>query len=442
MHSISVFVSTLLLCSSIGAAELAGPPDWNQWRGPERNGRVPGSDWPSSLEGLEPLWTVELGKGYPGALVTKETVFVVETSDKSNVAARALRRADGTELWTTRWKASGDVPFFAAANGDWVRSTPAWDGETLYVGDMEERVLALDGASGEIRWTVDFPERFGTKIPDFGFASSPLVDADALYVQAANSIVKIDRASGKTIWRSLAGSNKIQASGAFSSPVIETVAGIRQLVVLKRHTLHGIALDDGRELWSQGVPNFRGMNILTPVFDGDRIFTSTYRNGSFLFKPSLDEGTWTVSEEWTNPGSGYMSSPVVLDGFVYLHLGNGRVSCMNLENGEEQWRSESFGKYWSMISQGDKILALDERGELLLLRANPERFELLDRKEVTNSEAWGYVAIHGDHLFVRDLESIRAYRWSKPAAPVSNADAKRVGFGSIPANPWRRLTYN
>jgi hypothetical protein len=89
---------------------------------------------------------------------------------------------------------------------------------------------------------------------------------------------------------------------------------------------------------------------------------------------------------------------------------------MNLNSGEEQWRSESFGKYWSMIWQGDKILALDERGELVLFRANPERFELLDRKEVTKEEAWGYLAIHGDRLFIRDLKSIRAYHWSAGAS--------------------------
>jgi len=157
------------------------------------------------------------------------------------------------------------------------------------------------------------------------------------------------------------------------------------------------------------------MNILTPVFDGDRIFTSTYRNGSFLFEVSLDEGTWVVSELWKHPGSGYMSSPVVIEGFAYLHLGNGRLSCLSLKSGEEQWRSGSFGKYWSMAWQDDKILALDESGELLLLRANPERFELIDRREVTKNEAWGYLAIHGDRVYVRDLKSIRAYDWSAAA---------------------------
>lgn len=404
-----------------GGVVLAGgpdlPADWNQWRGPERSGRVAGDSWPASFAGLETLWEVPLGKGYPGPLVTSETVFVVETVDASTVAARALRRTDGATLWTRSWKGTGGVPFFAAANGDWVRSTPAWDGEVLYVGDMEEKLLALHGTDGDVRWTVDFPERFGTKIPDFGFASSPLVDGDAVYVQAANSIVKLDRRTGETVWRALAGSGRIQASGAFSSPVIHELAGVRQLVVQTRHTLYGVSLDDGKELWSTDVPNFRGMNVLTPVFEGDRVFTSTYQNGSFMFEISRRGEDFVVEERWKHPGSGYMSSPVLIDGFVYLHLGNGRVSCLETQEGEERWRSASFGKYWSMAWQGDKILALDEGGELVLLRASPASFEVLDQKEITDQEAWGYLAIRGDELFVRDLGSIRAFRWSdQPSA--------------------------
>ena len=67
-----------------------------------------------------------------------------------------------------------------------------------------------------------------------------------------------------------------------------------------------------------------------------------------------------------------MSTPVVINGHVYMHLGNQRVDCIDLESGESRWRSESFGRYWTMTYRGDKILALDETGRLYLLRANPE----------------------------------------------------------------------
>ncbi len=73
-----------------------------------------------------------------------------------------------------------------------------------------------------------------------------------------------------------------------------------------------------------------------------------------------------------------------------------------------------------MAWQEDKILALDESGDLVLLRANPEAFELLDRKEITKREAWGYLAIRGDEVYVRDLESIRAFRWSDQSSARMN----------------------
>jgi outer membrane protein assembly factor BamB len=408
----------LLLLLLPGLIQAAPPEvaDWNQWRGSQRSGEVPGDGWPATLDGLEPAWSVDLGKGYPGALVTEEHVFVVETVDKGTVATRALSRKDGTELWKTDWPGKGSVPFFAASNGDWVRSTPVWDGERLYVGDMEEKLMALDGKTGEIVWTVDFPRRFDSGVPDFGFASSPLVDGDALYVQAANSIVKLDAATGELLWRALAGSSRIQASGAFSSPIVATLAGERQLVVLTRHTLNGVGLDDGRELWSQPVPNFRGMNILTPVVSGDRIFTSPYKNGSYMYEVKREGDDFSVAEVWSHPGSGYMSSPVVIDGHVYLHLGNGRLSCLEIATGEERWRTTGFGKYWSMAWQGEKILALDADGDLVLIRANPERFELLDEREITSQQAWGHLAVRGNELFVRDLESIRAFRWDSPSS--------------------------
>ena len=88
-----------------------------------------------------------------------------------------------------------------------------------------------------------------------------------------------------------------------------------------------------------------------------------------------------------------------------MHLGNRRLDCIDLATGESRWRTESFGRYWSMAWQGDKILALDERGELLLIRADPERFELLDRREIGSEESWGHVAVAGERVFVRERES-------------------------------------
>ena len=106
-----------------------------------------------------------------------------------------------------------------------------------------------------------------------------------------------------------------------------------------------------------------------------------------------------------------MSSPVVVGDFAYLHLQSQRLACFDLRTGDTQWTTkESFGEYWSLAANGDRILALDARGELILFKANPEQFELLDRKKVSAQETWGHLAVAGDEVFVRELKGLAAYR--------------------------------
>jgi outer membrane protein assembly factor BamB len=242
---------------------------------------------------------------------------------------------------------------------------------------------------------------------------------DALYVQAANSVGKLDRATGETIWRALEGSGEMSSSGAFSSPIVATLAGRLQLVVQTRHTLHGVGLENGEVLWSQDVPNFRGMNILTPVVYGNSILTSPYKNRTFLYSISDSEGGLTSRERWTNKVHGYMSTPVVIEGHAYLHLGNGRLACLDLETGVERWISKPLGEYWSMVTQGDKLLALDASGELYLVRADPGGLQVLATKEIASQPTWGHLAVSGNDLFVRELNAIAAYRWNPSLASVA-----------------------
>ena len=409
----TIAVSVLILIPAVPATAEESSWDelWPQWRGPHRDGRAGGAEWPDDLGCLQPMWKVELGRGYPGPIVTKDRVFVAETHNEETEIVRALDRTSGRELWRAAWPGSWKVPFFAAKNGSWIRATPAWDGESLYAGGIREVLVSLDGETGEERWRIDFPTKYGTEVPHFGFVASPLINGDHLYIQAAHSLFKLDKASGEVVWRSLEGDGSIGVSGAFSSPVLATLADRRQLVVQTRLELHGVDPEDGRVLWSQPVPHFRGMNILTPTIHGDTVFTSSYRNGSFLYRISAKGDGFDVEEVWRHKSHAYMSSPILVDGHAYVHLGNNRLTCLDLEAGEDRWTSQPFGKYWSKAVQGDKILALDEAGELHLVRASPDALEILDSRPVSDAETWGHLAIAGDEIFIRELEAVAAYRW-------------------------------
>ena len=119
-----------------------------------------------------------------------------------------------------------------------------------------------------------------------------------------------------------------------------------------------------------------------------------------------------VKTVWETSLQGYMSTPVVIDGHAIpppAEPALPRVSTWPRAN--RSGTTKPYGEYWSLVARGDRILALDQRGELLLIRATPEKFDLMDSRKISDQETWGHLAVCGDQVFVRELRGISAYRW-------------------------------
>lgn len=393
--------------------------DWPQWRGPERNGQSKGTPWPDRIDQqhLQRSWRVDLGPSYSGPILVDGRVFTTETRDKKFEVVRAFDRKSGKELWKAEWEGALSVPFFAKSNGDWIRSTPACDGERVFVAGMRDVLVCLDAATGEERWRFDFVNRWKAPLPDFGFVCSPIFDDAAVYVQAGASFVKLDKRTGEVRWRTLQDKGGMWGS-VFSSPVFATIDGERQLVVQTREKLAGVRPSDGRVLWEQPVEAFRGMNILTPVVQENLVFTSTYGGKTSAFGLARTGEGFTAKPVWQHKAQGYMSTPVVIEGVAYLHLKSQRAMAIEVATGRELWTSDrSFGKYWSLVARGDRILALDQRGDLLLLRADRKELVILDQRRLADAETWAHLAVDDAGLVVRELNGLTAYQWLHPVSP-------------------------
>lgn len=411
LRSIGLIITfCAVTCCSTAFAET-----WTQWRGPSRNGVLANQDWPKQLSDhqFKSTWQIPLGPSYSSPLITEDFVVVTETRDKKTEVVSALDRETGKQVWSNQWDGAMSVPFFAASNGSWIRATPALDGDDLFVAGIRDVLVCLNTKTGAIKWKVDFVGKTGSALPSFGCVCSPLVDGDAVYIQAGGGFSKIDRADGRILWTAMKDGGGMGGS-AFSSPVIATLCDYRQAVIQTRSMLAGVDLETGAVLWSVKVEAFRGMNILTPTVVDNRIFTSSYGGGSFLFEVSGDKGDgFKVSQVWRNKVQGYMSSPVVVDGHIYLHLRNQRFTCIDLSSGEESWITQPFGKYWSLVVANKQILALDERGELMLIRANPEKFDLIDQYKISDNPTWAHLALADGQVFIRELQSMHVLNWTK-----------------------------
>ncbi|TWU42479.1 PQQ-binding-like beta-propeller repeat protein [Novipirellula artificiosorum] len=409
-RSLMKFAFSIAIASVCPAAE----PDssWNQWRGPSRDSQVPAVPWPEDLQSsMQLLWQRAHDPSYSGPVVLEGLVFTTETIGKAIERVTAYNLEDGSVAWSKEWQGAMAVPFFAASNGDWIRSTPAVVEGHLVVLGMRDVLVCLDPKTGDEKWRVDFPSEMGTPLPSFGAVCSPLIDAGAIYVQTGGALVKVALADGRILWQSLENEAGMMSSGAFSSPAIATLCGERQLLVQTREELCGVSLDDGTVLWKEPIEAYRGMNILTPLVIGDTVFTSAHSGKAQRFQIGKSEdGTWSVEEQWSQKSQAYMSSPVVIDDTIYLHLKNQRFAAIAVDDGAIRWTSAPFGKYWSMVACGDKMLCLDQTGELLLIQADDEKLNIIDRVQV-GSDTWAHLAINNDFLIVRDLAALKVYRW-------------------------------
>ncbi len=410
----TTLLASFCLFITINAATAADPnvitlsetDQWTQWRGPQRDGVWKG-ELPKSLSELSLAWEKTLSPSYSGPITDGKTVYTTETVDEQFERVTALDLTTGETKWTARWDGAIKVPPYAAANGSWIKSTPALDKNALVVVGIRDELVCLDPATGEKRWKIDLSERFGSERPHFGAVCSPIIDDGAVYVQGGGATLKLSVADGSTVWKTLGSDDD---DDAFSSPIIATIAGVKQLVVQTRVKLCGVAIDDGKVLWSEPIEAYRNMNVLTPTTVGDSVFTAAHSGRAQLFDLSLRGGQWQVKERWNQKVQAYMSSPVVFDSTIYLHAKNERLTALDTQTGEILWTGQPMGKYQSIVRNEDVLLVLDESGELLSVDLNRNELKILDRRNVANN-SWAYLAVIENGLIIRDLNALKVYRW-------------------------------
>ncbi|MGL4420256.1 MAG: PQQ-binding-like beta-propeller repeat protein, partial [Gemmataceae bacterium] len=126
-------------------------------------------------------------------------------------------------------------------------------------------------------------------------------------------------------------------------------------------------------------------------------------------------GAFAAEGQWSQKYEGHMTTPVVVKNHAYFLGKDQRFVCFDLNAGKETWRTEkSFGKYWSLVANGDQILALDNKGILLLIKANPAEFELVAQKKIADGETWAHLAVDSGDVIIRELDQLAVYGWSKP----------------------------
>lgn len=387
------------------ATPAASPGDWTDFRGPNRDGhyreRPILTTWPAG--GLRPLWKQPVGEGYASFVVAGGRAFTIEQRGAREVAA-AYDVKTGRELWTNAWTAA----FREMMGGDGPRTTPTWFGGLVYALGGQGELRCLDAATGRVVWRTNILEDAGATNLQWGMAASPLIVDNTVVVlpggPGGKSVVAYDRGTGARVWSAL------DDRAAYSSPMLATLAGVRQLIVFSVSRVMGLSPASGTVLWEYPWATNPEVNASQPMVVGDnRVFVSTgYGTGAAVIELAPSGEVFRVREVWRNIRmKNQFTSSVLHEGFIY-GLDEAILACVDAATGELKWKGGRYGYGQVMLASGH-LVVLTEEGDLVLVRATPEKHDELARFSAIEGKTWNHPAIANGILLVRNRREMAAF---------------------------------
>jgi outer membrane protein assembly factor BamB len=405
------FISRSLLVVSmlITLASAAAGQEWNQWRGPGRDGLVPASQAPKAWPvALKQTWRVPTGEGYSSPLFSQGRVFVHARQDPDEVVT-AIDYAKGEVLWQKKYPAEFQKNQYAVKMAKGPNATPLVVGNRLFTVGVTAVVNAWDTATGKLLWTKDFSKTVDTTKMFCGTAASPLLLNGQVVIQVGSDIhggqiLALDPASGETRWEWRG------AGPGYASPVVIDVGGQTQLVSMTDSSIVGLNAKDGKELWSIPFPDEWHENIVTPVWTGTHLIVSGTRQGTHAFALQQSGGKWQATESWKNSEvSMYMSSPVYGDGLLYgfSDKRKGQFVALDAKTGVVRWITEGReGEHASVLLLPAHVVYLTNNADLIVTRRNTPKFEIAQRYDVAEGATWAMPVFLGTDVLVRDASGL------------------------------------
>lgn len=397
--------------------------DWPQWRGPQRDGvwRETGIVEKFAGPKLEPKWRASLGPGYSGPTVAQGRVFVSDRQTQPKQVERVLAfdAATGQPLWTHTY----DCPYVKIGYQAGPRATISVDGDRAYALGAMGNLVCLNAADGQVVWQRDLNQDYRIEMPIWGISAAPLVDGPRLILQIGGAqgacIVALDKLTGKELWKAL------DERGQYVAPILIKQGEQSVVVVWTGDSVAGLDPATGKTYWRVPFkPKNMPIGVATPIVEGDRMFFTSFYDGSLMLRLATDKPTvetlWQrvgASERQTDALHSIISTPLFLDGHIYGVDSYGELRCLDAKTGDRLWEdlTATPKARWSTIHfvrNGDKVWMFNERGELIIARLSPRGFEPISRAAILdpttdqlpqrNGVCWSHPAFANRHVFARN----------------------------------------
>ena len=398
--------AVILLITSILISLIVAAQTPTRWRGPNGNGIYDETglleEWPES--GPEIIWHFEgLGEGHSSPVIANDLIYISGMVEDTGYIF--ILDKDGN----LKVKFPYGQEFHESYPGS--RSTPVIAGDLLYIYSGLGVLTCMDANTGEVKWRKNAFKDFDGRNIRWGVTETVVVDKDKVFFTPGgkkDNVVALNRFTGEKIWSSPGKGNL----SAYCTPLIVELSGRKLLVTMTADNILGLDASNGRLLWYYPQTNRWQVHANTPLFyKGDLFCFSGYGKGGVKLDLS-DDGT-SVKKDWfNNKLDNRIGGMVVVNGYLYGSGDQNREwRCVNWDTGEETYSSTDLGKGVTIYADG-MLYCYSDRGELGLVKATPEKFDVISktRIELGTAQHWSHPVIAGGRLYLRHGDVLITYK--------------------------------
>lgn len=413
-----LFLALTLLPLAVHAA------DWPQYRGPEGTGITAEKVTKPWSAASKPVWKTKMVGGFASFAVAGDKAYTLalrEIDGANQESVVALNATTGKELWVTPLSfvkygspgKDGDSGAPGNDGGDGPRSTPTVLGNQVFVLSTLLSLSSFDAATGKVQWTRDILKEHHGRNITWSNAASPLLEGGLLYVAGGGqgeSLLAIDPKDGHVVWKAF------DEMMTHATPVAATILGQRQVIFFLQSGLLAVEPKSGKELWRYPF-KFAVSTAASPVVSGDIVYCAAgYNVGAGAVKITKAGDKFTATEIYRSQGNkpitNHWSTPVVKDGFMYgmfqfKEYAKGPVKCVEIASGTVKWEQPGFGP-GNVILAGDKVVALADNGDLVLIDPNPAAYKEVSRVHLVDGKCWSTPVLANGRVYVRSTKEAAA----------------------------------
>jgi outer membrane protein assembly factor BamB len=409
MSSSRLWSLTLTLCTIVLFTAPCYGQDWPQWRGPNRDGNAPAL--PSELpKTLKEEWKVTVGVGHSSPVMSNGNIYIFARQGEEETLL-CLDAATGKEIWKSSQPISFEMHPAATGHRKGPKSTPVIYKGGVFTLGISGVLSAHDARTGKLKWRYDSSKQFAKTWPLYGTAMSPIVDHDLVIAHVGGpdkgALIAFDAETGTVKW-----TNDMDGP-AYASPILVTLAGVRQVVTFMQKDFVGVDAATGKLLWKLPSKTEYDENNITAISYKDMLIFAREKQGLVAIRLAKDGEQIVPKQVWNNTENMlYMSTPVVqgntLLGFSVLK--KGQFFALDAETGKTIWQGPGrMGENAALLNAGGSaFLALTNDGNLIVLPVNAKEYAPSMQYTVANSPTWAHPVVAGKHILIKDETTLRS----------------------------------